>query len=77
MSQPKSPLLKSPVESDGADADVGARAAGDERLVRARAALELRIETLLAALTEGVAIIDATGVVTSFNDAAETILGLR
>ena len=77
MSQPKSPLLKSPVESDGADADVGARAAGDERLVRERAALELRIETLLAALTEGVAIIDATGVVTSFNDAAETILGLR
>jgi two-component system sensor histidine kinase/response regulator len=40
-------------------------------------ALEQRMEALLKALSEGIAIVDAAGVVTSFNDAAETILGLR
>ncbi len=72
VSQPNSPG-----EADDAAVDVDTPAAGDARHVRDRAALELRTETLLSALTEGVAIVDANGVVTSFNDAAETILGLR
>ena len=50
---------------------------GDERHRQEKAALELRTESLLAALTEGVAIVDAAGVITSVNDAAETILGFR
>jgi PAS domain S-box-containing protein len=48
-----------------------------ERHLLEKAALEQRTEALLAALSEGVAIIDANGVVTSMNDAAETILGIR
>lgn len=49
----------------------------DERHLREKAALELRTESLLAALTEGVAIVDVNGVVTSINDAAEVILGFQ
>jgi PAS domain S-box len=48
-----------------------------ERHLREKAALEQRIEALLAALSEGVAIVDGDGVVTSMNDAAEAILGVR
>ena len=48
-----------------------------ERQLREEAALGHRTEALLAALSEGVVIIDAKGVVTSMNDAAESILGIR
>jgi two-component system sensor histidine kinase/response regulator len=60
---------------------VPARENGDsvnaERLLRQKEALEQRTEALLAALSEGIVIIDANGVVTSMNDAAEVILGIR
>jgi two-component system sensor histidine kinase/response regulator len=48
-----------------------------ERHLREKAALGDRAEAVLAALSEGVVIIDGTGVVTSMNDAAESILGTR
>ena len=54
------------------------RDVGDERReVAMRATLELRTHTLLAALTEGVIIINAAGVVHHVNAAAERILGTR
>lgn len=57
----------------GADGD----SSSTERHLREKEALEQRIEALLAALSEGVVIVDAAGVVTSMNDAAEVILGTR
>ena len=41
------------------------------------AALDQRTEALLAALSEGVVIVDAAGIITCMNDAAGAILGIR
>src|SRR3954463_15171459 len=60
-----------------ASAPADGDSANSERHLREKEALEQRIEALLAALSEGVVIVDADGVVTSMNDAAETILGVR
>ena len=59
------------------DALKNSDSASAERQLREEAALGHRTQALLAALSEGVVIIDASGVVTSMNDAAESILGIR